>query len=55
MTEIINTHQSTKAAPRWLEITALSISPYVNFSFVHEYLDIYALFKSLDDHSDLCP
>ena len=28
---------------------------HINFSFVHEYLDIYAPFKSLADHSDLCP
>ena len=28
---------------------------HINFSFVHEYFDIYAPFKSLADHSDLCP
>ena len=28
---------------------------HTNFSFVHEYLDIYAPFKSPADHLDLCP
>ena len=28
---------------------------HINFSFLHEHLDIYAPFKSLADHSDLCP
>ena len=28
---------------------------HIFFSFLHEHLDIYAPFKSLVDHSDLCP
>ena len=38
MTETINTYQSTKAAPRWLELTALSISPYVSSMWLHVLL-----------------
>ena len=28
---------------------------HIHSSFLHEYLDIYAPFKSVVDHSDLCP
>ena len=28
---------------------------HINFSFLHEHLDIYAPLKSLADHSDFCP
>ena len=34
MTEIINTHQSTNAVPRWLELTALPICSLCELSVV---------------------
>ena len=30
-------------------------SEHINFSFLHEHLHSYVPFKSLVDHSDLCP
>ena len=39
-----------------LDFISVKISnEHINVSFIHEYVDIYALFKNLADHSDLCP